>query len=429
MSLTKVTKPENEKNVAVIEFSIDNEKFKKAVDAVYYRKKSGITIPGFRKGKAPRHLIEKMYGAGFFYEDAINDLLPEAYTEALAESGLEPVSKPEFDIVSIDENGVAMSATLYTKPEVSLKSYKGYEVEKNVAPVTDEDIEAEIARVRERNGRVCEVTDRAAKEGDTVDIDYDGYLDGVAFEGGKAEHASLKLGSHQFIPGFEESVVGHSIGEAFDIDVTFPEEYGEPTLAGKAVVFKIVLHGIKETVLPELDDEFAKDVSEFDTLDEYKADVKAKLEEKNNKQAESEIERKLNDMIIENVEADIPEAMFESETENYVRDYDSRLRMQGLDLKTYLNFTKMTLDDLRAQFRPQAELQVKARLGLEKVAELESIAASDEDIEKEFENLSKAYNMEVEKIKQVVDAKDLAKDIAVQKAFDFIKANANITEK
>jgi len=427
MSLISVNKPET--NVAVLEIGIDAETFNKAVTAVYNREKNKITVPGFRKGKAPRQIIEQRYGSGFFYEDALNDLVPTAFEEALKESGLVIVAAPSYDIKSIDaENGVVIEARVVTKPEVTINNYKGIEITRKVEPVTDEAVDAEIEKVRNRNSRTVEVDNRPAQLGDTVTIDYEGFKDDVPFAGGKDSGFDLKLGSGQFIPGFEDQVVGHSVGESFDIQVTFPEEYHAKELAGAPVVFKITLHAIKETVLPELDDEFAKDVSEFDTLDEYKADIRAKLQASAEKAADNEVDEQIINALIERLEADIPEEMFVQETENFVRDYDNRLRQQGLKLADYLKYTGTTLDDLRARLRPQAEQQVKTRLALEKIAELENIQVSDEELEEEYANLAAAYNMDVERVKSIVAPEDLAADKRVQKAVALVKENAVITE-
>ncbi|MBE6714282.1 MAG: trigger factor, partial [Ruminococcaceae bacterium] len=353
MSLNSATKIE--KNLYELKIGIDAETFNAAVSAVYKKQAKNITVPGFRRGKAPRSIIEKMYGKGVFYEDAINDLIPDAYAEALKESGIDAVSQPEFDIESCDENGVVLIAKVYVKPEVAIDGYKGIEVTKAVEKVTDAEITSELDRVRERNSRMIDVTDRAAQNGDTANIDYEGFVDEVPFEGGKAEGHDLILGSGQFIPGFEDQIVGHSIGESFDVNVKFPAEYHAAELADKDAVFKVKLNGLKLKELPELDDEFARDVSDFDTLDEYKADIKAKITKRKEDDADRAVEDQLIDAIIEKLEADIPEAMFEAETENFVRDYDTRLRMQGLDLKTYFQYTGMDLDALRTQMRPQAE--------------------------------------------------------------------------
>ena len=427
MSLTK--SEVIEKNRYELQFSVDKATFDAAVSAVYRKQAKNITVPGFRKGKAPRSVIEKMYGTGVFYEDAINDLIPAAYTAAAAESALEIVGQPEFDVVSIDENGLVLSAKVYVKPEVEIKDYCGIEVEKEVEAVTDEDVEREIETIRERNSREIDVTDRAAEMGDTTVIDFEGFCDGVAFEGGKGTDYALKLGSGSFIPGFEEQIVGKSIDEEFDVNVTFPEEYHAAELAGKPAVFKVKIHAITRVELPELDDDFAKDVSEFDTLDEYKADIKAKIEKRHETAAENAVEDKLVEVLIEKLEADIPEVMYDVETENFVRDYDTRLRSQGLDLKTYFKYTGMDLDSLRAQMRPQAERQVKARLALEKIAALESLEATEEDINGEYEKIASAYGIEVQQVKDSIDAAAIAEDMKVKKALDLVKEKAVITTK
>ena len=427
MSLTKSEMIE--KNQYELQFSVDKATFDAAVDKVYRKQVKSISVPGFRKGKAPKSIIEKMYGTGVFYEDAINDLIPAAYTEALEESKLEVVSQPEFDVVSIDENGLVLSAKVFVKPEVEIKDYAGIEVEKNVVAVTDEDVNKEIQVIRERNSREIEITDRAAEMGDTTVIDFEGFCDGVAFEGGKGTDYSLKLGSGSFIPGFEEQVAGKNIGEEFDVNVTFPEEYHAADLAGKPAVFKVTIHSITNVELPELDDDFAKDVSEFDTFDEYKADLKAKIEKRHEAAADNAVEEKLVEALIEKLEADIPEAMFVNETENFVRDYDNRLRSQGLDLNTYFKYTGLTLDNLREQMRPQAERQVKARLALEKIAELENLEATEEDINGEYENIANAYGVELEQVKASIDAEAIAADMKVKKAMDLVKEKAVVTTK
>ena len=417
-----------ETNVYEIEFDASKEIFDAAVEKVYRKEVKKINIPGFRKGKAPRSIIEKMYGKGVFYEDAVNEIIPEAYEAAIKEAGLDVVSRPEFDIVSIDDNGVVLKAKFFVKPEVTLKSYVALKARKEVKEATEEDVNNEIEAVRARNGRMVEVTDRAVENGDLVVIDYEGFCDGVAFDGGKAEKYSLAIGSGSFIPGFEDQIIGHNVGESFDITVKFPEEYHSADLAGKDAIFKIVLHEIKKNELPELDDEFAKDVSEFDTFAEYKADVKAKLQEKNEKAAENSVEEQIINGLVDNLEAEIPEVMFQNEAENFVRDYDSRLRMQGLDLNTYCKYTGQTLESLREQFMPMAQRQVKTRLALEKIVELESITATDEEADAEYENLAKAYNMPVDEVKKFVDVDAIKADLCVKKAVDFVKANAKVTK-
>ena len=427
MSLTKSELIE--KNQYELQFSVDKATFDAAVDKVYRKQVKSIAVPGFRKGKAPKSIIEKMYGTGVFYEDAINDLIPEHYTAALKESGLDVVSQPEFDIVSIDENGLVLSAKVFVKPEVEIKDYLGIKVEKEVAPVTDEDVNKEIETVRERNSREIEVTDRAAEMGDTAVIDFEGFCDGVAFEGGKGTDYALKLGSGSFIPGFEEQVAGKNIDEEFDVNVTFPTEYHAEDLAGKEAVFKCKIHAITKVELPALDDDFAKDVSDFDTFDEYKADLKAKIEKRHEANADAAVEEKLVEALIEKLEADIPEAMFVAETENFVRDYDNRLRSQGLDLNMYFKYTGMTIENLREQMRPQAERQVKARLALEKIAVLENLEATEEDINGEYENIATAYGIEVDQVKASIDAEAIAADMKVKKAMDLVKEKAAIKVK
>ena len=427
MSLTKSELIE--KNKYELQFSVDKATFDAAVDKVYRKQVKSITVPGFRKGKAPKSIIEKMYGKGVFYEDAINDLIPAAYTDALAESKLDVVSQPEFDVVSIDDNGLLLSAKVYVKPDVEIKDYVGIEVEKEVVAVTDEDVHKEIEIVRERNSREIEVTDRAAEMGDTAVIDFEGFCDGVAFEGGKGTDYALKLGSGSFIPGFEEQVAGKNIDEEFDVNVTFPAEYHAADLAGKEAVFKVKIHSITKVELPELDDDFAKDVSEFDTFDEYKADLKAKIEKRHETSADNAVEEKLVEALIEKLDADIPEAMFVAETENFVRDYDNRLRSQGLDLNTYFKYTGLTLDTLRTQMRPQAERQVKARLALEKIAALENLEATEEDINGEYENIANAYGVELEQVKASIDSEAIAADMKVKKAMDLVKEKAVIKTK
>lgn len=418
-----------EKNLYELTFDVDRATFDAAVDKVYRRDVKKINVPGFRRGKAPRSVIERMYGKGVFYEDAINDIIPAAYTDAAKESKLDIVSRPEFDVETIDDNGVVLKAKVYVKPDVKIENYLGIEATRPVVSVTDADVDADIEKVRARNSRMIEISDRAAQMDDVANIDYEGSVDGVPFDGGKAEGHDLKLGSGQFIPGFEEQIVGHSIGDAFDVNVTFPTEYHAENLAGKEAVFKVKLNGLKFNELPALDDDFVRDVSEFNTLDEYKADVKAKIEERNAKTADAAVEEQILEALMGKLEADIPEAMFETETENFVRDYDNRLRMQGLDLSTYFKYTGMNLDTMREQMRPQAEKQVKTRLALEKIAELENITVSDEEIEEEYKRIAEAYGMEIDRVKDTVDAESIAADMKVKKAVDLVKEKAVVTDE
>ncbi len=427
MSLKNVT--ETGKNESLLEFDVDKATFDAAVKAAYKKNIGKMNVPGFRKGKAPQGIVEKMYGKSVFYDDALNAVLPAAYDEALAASGLEVVGQPEFDVKSIDDNGVVMTAKVYTKPVMELKNYKGIEADRIVKTATEADADAEIARTQKRNARSIDVTDRAAQLEDTVTIDFDGSVDGVAFPGGKGENYNLKLGSGQFIPGFEDQIVGHNIGDAFDVNVNFPADYHAEDLAGKEAVFKVVLHSMKYDELPALDDEFAKDVSEFDTFDAYKADVLAKIQERNNKAADAALDEKLMDTLIANLEGEIPEVMFKAEAENMLRDYDNRLRMQGMSLNDYCKYTGMDLDAIREQMMPGAERQVRVRLALEKVVELENIVASDADIEEEYKKIAEAYSMEMEKVKEVLPADAIAKDVCVALAVKLIRDNAVITEK
>lgn len=428
MTLVKCEKAE--KSTYKLEFSVEKSVFDAACEKVYRKQVKKINVPGFRAGKAPKAIIEKMYGKGVFYEDAINDLIPENYSAALKEAGIEAVGQPEMDIVSIDENGLVLSAVVPVKPECKIDGYKGLEIEKTVEPVTDEEVENEIKTVRERNSREIEVEDNTpAAMGDVAKLDYEGFCDGVAFEGGKGENYSLKLGSGNFIPGFEEQVAGHSIGEEFDVNVTFPTEYHAEDLAGKAAVFKCKINGITKVELPELDDDFAKDVSEFDTIDEYKADLKAKIEKRHESTADAEFEEKLVDALIEKLEGEIPEAMFEAETENFVRDYDNRLRQSGLDLKTYFQYTGLTLETLREQMRPQAEKQVKARLALEAIAAAEQIEVTEEELASEYDLIAKTYNIEADKVREFVDEKMVRADVSVRKAMNLVKENAKAPKK
>ena len=422
MNLVKSEK--NEKSMHYLEFAIDKATFDAAVEKVYRKQVKNINIPGFRKGKAPKSVIEKMYGVGVFYEDAINDLIPQNYEAAVIEAGITPVAQPEIDVVSLDDNGLVLSAKVAVKPEMQIKDYKGIEVVKTVAEATDEQVERDLQMLRERNSREIDITDEAAQIGDIVKIDFDGSVDGVAFDGGKATDYSLKLGSGSFIPGFEEQIAGHTIGEEFDVNVTFPEDYHATELAGKASVFKTKINSISRIELPELDDEFAKDASEFDTLDELKADIKAKIQVRNEQQAENEYEEKLVEALIEKLEGEIPEAMFVNETENFVRDFDNRLRSQGMDMNLYLQYTNMTVDALREQMRPQAERQVKARLALETIAALEGVVASEEEINEEYQRIADAYHLDVEQVKSMLDDASIIADLKVKKAMDIVKESA-----
>ena len=423
MSLIK--KELTEKSGFVIEFSVSKEVYEKAEMEAYRKNVKTISVPGFRKGKAPKAIIERMYGKGVWFEDAINACIPEAFEEAVREAELNIVGQPVFDIVST-EGDIVLKAEGFVKPTLEIKDYKGIKVEKNVEAVTDEAVDAEVEAARKRNARTIEVTDRVSAMGDIANIDYEGFVDGVAFDGGKGEGHDLKLGSGSFIPGFEEQVAGHNVGEEFDVNVTFPTEYHASDLAGKAATFKTKINSIKFEELPELDDEFVKDVSEFNTVSEYKADIKARMEKRNEDKAESEIGNALALALVEKLEGEIPAPMFDAETENMVRDYDTRLRQNGLDLNTYFKYTGLTLETLREQMRPQAEQQVKVRLALEKIAELEALTVTDEELETEYTNISNAYNVPLEEVKKMINADDLKADVLVGHAMKFVRDNAKV---
>ena len=414
-----------EKSGFSMEFSVSKEEYAKAELAAYKKMVKNINVPGFRKGKAPKAIIEKMYGKGVFFEEAINACIPAAFDAAVKEAGITVVGNPSFDLVS-NEGDIVLKADGFVKPVVTVEGYKGISAAKNVAEVTDEDVNKEVDNARARLARTVDVTDRAAANGDIANINFEGFVDGVAFEGGKGENHDLKLGSGAFIPGFEAQIEGKNVGEEFDVNVTFPENYGAKELAGKAATFKTKLNALKVEELPEADDDFAKNVSDFDTLDEYKADVKAKLAKKNEDMADKEFENALVDALLEKLVAEIPEPMFEAETENFLRDYDNRLRMQGLDLSKYTQYTGVTIDALRAQFRPNAEKQVKLRLTLEKIAELEALTVTDEEIEAEYNRISEAYNVPADQVKAMVSSEDIKADMLVANAMKFVKDNAVI---
>lgn len=416
-----------ETNKYELEIEISAEDFEAAIEKAYLKARKNIAMPGFRKGKAPRKLIEKEYGEQVFFEDAVNLLYAPVVNGAVEESGLELVTRPEVEVTEISkENGVKLKATCITKPEVEVKDYKGIEVEKVVNPVTDEDINKQLDALREKNVTVETVDDRAAENGDDVVIDFEGFKDDVAFEGGKAEDFTLSLGSGQFIPGFEDQIVGHNAGDDFDINVTFPEEYQVKELAGAPAVFKIKLKSISKKVMPELDDDMVKDSTEFDTVDEYKADVKKKLEEANEKHADSEVEAKIFDKVIENMTAEIPQVMFDNRVNEMISELEQRLAPQGISLDLYMQYTGQTIDTVKKAYAEQAEKQVKLRLALEKIAKLENIEVTEDELKAEFDKLAEAYKLDVDQIKQFIHDDDLKKDIAVGKAVDLIKDEAVI---
>ena len=419
-----------ETNRYQLEIVIDGEQFREAIKQAYRKEGKKINVPGFRKGKAPLHIIETYYGSEVFFEDALNLLYADAVEAAINESGLKVIDdKMDFDLVSISkEDGVDFKVSVTTYPEIELTGYKGLKAERPLVKVEAAEVNAEIKSLQERNARMVSVEDRAAKKGDTVVIDFEGFQDGVAFEGGKAEGHSLELGSGQFIPGFEDQIIGKNIDDEFDVNVTFPEEYGAENLAGKPAVFKVKLHEIKLRELPAADDEFAKDVSEFDTLKELKADLKKKATERKKKAAEEAVENILVQQIVDGIKGEIPEAMFTNRLNQSVEEFGYRLQSQGMSLDLYLQYTGSTIEQFRETFRPQAEMQVKYRLALEKIVELEGIKADEEAVEAEYAKIAEGYGVDVEQVKAAIPATEVEKDVAVGKAIDFVKANAVITD-
>ena len=417
-----------EKNMAKLTIEVAAEELEKAIEAAYQKNKSKISIPGFRKGKVPRQMIERMYGKEVFYEDAANALIPDAYEKALDECEEDIVSSPSIDVVQIEAGKpFIFTAEVALKPEVKLGKYKGVKVEKADITVTDEEVDAEINKERENNARNIEVTDRAVKDGDITTLDFEGFVDGVAFEGGKGENYPLTIGSGAFIPGFEEQLIGAEIGKEVEVNVTFPEDYQAEDLKGKAAVFKCTVKEIKEKQLPELDDEFASEVSEFETLAEYKADVKGKLEERKAKEAKDAKEAAVIEEIVKDSEMEIPEAMLATQQRQMVDEFAQRIQMQGLSIDQYFQFTGSSYEQMIEQVKPQAEKRIQSRLVLEAVAKAENITATDEDYEDELKVMAEAYQMEVEKVKELLPEKSVAQikeDIAVKKAAEFVVENA-----
>ena len=412
-----------------LEITIDSAAFCDAITKVYKKEAKNITVKGFRKGKAPLHMIEKLYGEAVFFDDALNLLYEGALLGAVEEAGLKLVDVEKNDIVTISKaEGVDFKTVIVVEPEVELGDYKGLKAERVTPVVTDEEVDAEINRMADRNSRVVTVEGRAAEMNDMTVIDFEGFVDGVAFDGGKGEGYTLTLGSGQCIPGFEEQIVGHNVGDAFDVDVTFPEEYQAEELAGKAATFKVTLHEIKAKEMPVIDDEFAKDVSEFDTLDALKEDIKAKALERKTKTADEDVENQLIAAVVEGMKAEIPEAMIENRSNESVREFDYRLRSQGMDLDTYLKYTGTTVEEFKKTFRPQSEQQVKMRLALEKIVEVESLTATEEEVAAEYEKLAAAYSMEAEQIKAAISEKDIIHDLAMNKAIDLVKSSAEVKD-
>jgi len=426
MSLKKVEKLE--KNTVQLTIAVEGEEFAKATERAYRKEVKRINVPGFRKGKAPRRMIEKLYGESIFYEDAVNSTYPEAYSKAVDEADIDPIAQPEVNIEGdITNDGYTFTAKVEVKPEANLKKYKGLEVEKTIYSVEPNEIDAELKRLQMRNSRLVTV-ERPAELTDTVNIDYEGTVDGVPFEGGKAEKFDLKLGSNTFIPGFEDGLVGMKAGDETDVNVTFPEDYHAKELAGKAAVFAVKVNEVKATEVDEIDDEFAKDVSEFETLDELKADIEKKLKTAKDSRSDSELTDRLMDALIENLDVELGDTIIENEIDDIAKDFDYRLSMQGLNLETYLKYTNMEMADFRKSFRDQAEHRVRVRLALEKVAELEKLEITADDLEQEYKRLGEQYGMEAENIKNIISERMVKKDIAVARAGDIVKKEAKITE-
>jgi trigger factor len=413
-------------NTTAIEFSFTAEEFENAISAAYNKRKKSITVPGFRKGKAPRKVIEAQYGESVFYDDAVNSLYNQNIVAVIDKTGLDVVDVENTEVVEVSkENGVKFKADIITKPVVEISDYKGLEVKKTTKTVDDAAVDAEIDKIRNRNARSISVEDRAAQIGDTAVIDFEGFLDGVAFEGGKGEKFPLELGSGSFIPGFEEQVAGKNIGEDFDVNVTFPEHYQAENLAGKPAVFKCKLHEIKGKELPNVDDEFVKDVSEFDTLDEYKADIKSKLKKAAADEASTNLDNALVDAVIGKMKAEVPQVMYQRRIDEIVREWSARNR---ISVEDYLKYTGVTMDQFRANFTEVAKRQVDLRLALEKIAELENITVSDEDVEKEYADMAEQYKMEADKIKAAVPADAIKNDLKIEKALDLVRDSAKIEE-
>lgn len=412
-------------NTYEVEVTVDADVFTEACKSAYLKQRKSIQIPGFRKGKATQGMVEKVYGEGAFYEEALEIVYPDAVQEAFDAAGLKVVDQPydlEVPVMSKSE-GVEMKMKVTTYPEVKLGEYKGLEAKILDTEASDEDVENELKNMQDRNSRLVSVDDRAAEMGDTAEIDFEGFVDGVAFDGGKGENYPLELGSNSFIPGFEEQVAGHKVDEEFDVNVTFPEEY-EPSLAGKDAVFKCKIHEIKVKELPELDDEFAKDVSEFDTLDELKADLKKQISERKEKDAKVDFENQVLEQVVENMEVEVPECMNEQKCDEMIQDYSYRLQMQGIDLATYLQYLGQTMEQFKAQFAEGAKKQVLVSLALDAIVDAEKIEATEEEIDAEIAKLAEQYNMDADQIKAAVPAEQLSKDIVTRKAVDFVVDNA-----
>ncbi len=428
MNLKSSNNVETNQHELVLE--VTPEELNQAINEVYKRESKRMNVPGFRKGKAPRAFIEKFYGEDVFYQAAVDHLYNPMMNTAIDESGLEVVGVNSFKIEKISkEEGIEAKLVVTVQPEVKIDGYKGIEVVKEPAEPTAEEIDNEIERIRQRNSRVVTVEGRSAEDGDIVVIDFDGYTDGKQFDGGKAENFDLTLGSGQFIPGFEDQIVGHNVDDEFDVNVKFPDDYHAEELKGRDATFKVKLHEIKHRELPDVDDEFVKDVSEFDTLEEYRKDIEKNIRTRKENAAEASVEQQLIKAIIDRVESDIPQMMIDREVDEIINSFDMQLRDQGMNLETYLKYTQGTVEGLQEQYRERAEQQVRVRLGLAKIAEIEGFEATDEEIEAEYKKIADAYGMPIENVKGMVRSKDIVKDVYNQKAMELVKENVVYTDK
>lgn len=416
-----------EKNKVKLTFSVDAARFEEGMQYSYNKNKSNIAVQGFRKGKAPRKLIEAQYGKAVFYDDAINFVMPEAYETAVKENNLDVVSRPEIDVTAIDENGVSFTAEVYTKPEVKLGDYKGLKYTKMDEEPTDEEIDAELKKEQEKNARIVTVTDRPVQNGDIATIDFKGFMDGEAFEGGEGKDFDLEIGSHSFIDTFEDQLVGKNVGDNVEVNVTFPENYGQASLAGKPAKFEVEIKDIKVKELPELNDEFVQDTTEFENLNEYKNEIAGKLIVAKKQQAKNKMEEDLVTALVEGCEMDVPQVMIDNDIDMKIEDFSRNIQSQGLSLDVYLQYMGQTVESMREAYRPMSEKQVKARLALEAVANAENFAVEEADLDAEIEKIAKAYGMEKDVLKSALrpeDTENITKDIKVQKAVQFIKDNA-----
>lgn len=416
-----------EKNKVKLTFSVDAARFEEGMHYSYNKNKGNIAVQGFRKGKAPRKLIEAQYGKAVFYDDAINFVMPEAYETAVKENNLDVVSRPEIDVTAIDENGVSFTAEVYTKPEVKLGEYKGLKYTKMDEEPTDEEIDAELKKEQEKNARIVTVTDRSVQNGDIATIDFKGFMDGEAFEGGEGKDFDLEIGSHSFIDTFEDQLVGKNVGDDVEVNVTFPENYGQASLAGKPAKFEVEIKDIKVKELPELNDEFVQDTTEFENLNEYKNEIAGKLIVAKKQQAKNKMEEDLVTALVEGCEMDVPQVMIDNDIDMKIEDFSRNIQSQGLSLDVYLQYMGQTVESMREAYRPMSEKQVKARLALEAVANAENFTVEEADLEAEVEKIAKAYGMEKDVLKSALrpeDTENITKDIKVQKAVQFIKDNA-----